>query len=324
MLVVVGGGGVVVVVVEGRGVVVVVVEGGSVVPGLGGAVEGVVVGPGVVVVVAYPAVAGTSVGVEGEGASDVVVSEDPASRAAIRASRLRTRSSRAMSVIAVAGTSRTTAARATRNETRGESAVHPVTRQKRTRSGGRRRWAPTCLRGVRVTFFRRMPPCRRSYERTGRTQPGSQGPSWWANPSTAPTRVGAPKGPHERSESACKPDSVCLRGGTATICLGPSSPTASCDPPGSIGRANRSLLGLAPDGVYRAGTVTRPAGGLLPHRFTLACSPPRGAPSAVCSLLHCPSAHAAWVLPSVLPCGVRTFLDAVTGWWGAAVAQRTR
>ena len=29
------------------------------------------------------------------------------------------------------------------------------------------------------------------------------------------------------------------------------------------------LLGLAPDGVYPAGSVTRTAGALLPHRFTL-------------------------------------------------------
>src|SRR5205807_6178573 len=32
------------------------------------------------------------------------------------------------------------------------------------------------------------------------------------------------------------------------------------------------LLGLAPDGVYRAIRVTPDAGALLPHRFTLACA----------------------------------------------------
>src|SRR5512143_3824849 len=31
--------------------------------------------------------------------------------------------------------------------------------------------------------------------------------------------------------------------------------------------------------------------------------------SAVCSLLHCPSAHAAQALPGTLPCGARTFLE---------------
>ena len=35
------------------------------------------------------------------------------------------------------------------------------------------------------------------------------------------------------------------------------------------GNSLRLLLGLAPDGVYLADTVTRIAGELLPHRFTL-------------------------------------------------------
>src|SRR5207302_9470502 len=34
-------------------------------------------------------------------------------------------------------------------------------------------------------------------------------------------------------------------------------------------------------------------------------------PSAVCSLWHCPAGHPDWVLPSTLPCGVRTFLGPV-------------
>ncbi len=78
------------------------------------------------------------------------------------------------------------------------------------------------------------------------------------------------------------------------------------------------LLGLAPDGVYRAAPVARDAGGLLPHRFTLACA--RIGPSAVCSLLHFPSGFPAWPLASILPCGVRTFLGSAR----AAVARRAR
>ena len=35
-------------------------------------------------------------------------------------------------------------------------------------------------------------------------------------------------------------------------------------------------------------------------------------PSAVCSLLHFPAGHPDWVLPSILPCGVRTFLGRIT------------
>ena len=55
-------------------------------------------------------------------------------------------------------------------------------------------------------------------------------------------------------------------------------------------------------------------GGLLPHRFTLACAVglrlrARLWPSAVCSLLPCPSPCGAQALPGDLPCGARTFLD---------------
>src|SRR5690606_19076904 len=39
---------------------------------------------------------------------------------------------------------------------------------------------------------------------------------------------------------------------------------------------------------------------------------PLAGPSAVCFLLHCPSACAAQALPGTLPCGARTFLGART------------
>ena len=48
-------------------------------------------------------------------------------------------------------------------------------------------------------------------------------------------------------------------------------------------------------------------GALLPHRFTITTRALRRR-SAVCSLLHFPSAHAAQALPGTLPCGARTFL----------------
>ena len=86
-------------------------------------------------------------------------------------------------------------------------------------------------------------------------------------------------------------------------------PGASCDlPGGSRGpRSNAPIFGLAPDGVYLASPVTRAAGELLPHRFTLAFA--AFGEFAVCSLLHFPWGHPPWVLPSTLPCGVRTFLQ---------------
>src|SRR6185437_2854460 len=49
-------------------------------------------------------------------------------------------------------------------------------------------------------------------------------------------------------------------------------------------------------------------GALLPHRFTITTHILR-CRSAVSSLLHFPSAHAAQALPGTLPCGARTFLE---------------
>ena len=72
-------------------------------------------------------------------------------------------------------------------------------------------------------------------------------------------------------ESAYKPDSVPILRPATVIYLGQTSPSASLRPTWEIGRVTRSLLGLAPGGVCRAGPVARPAGGLLHHRFTLAC-----------------------------------------------------
>src|SRR5687767_6508997 len=47
--------------------------------------------------------------------------------------------------------------------------------------------------------------------------------------------------------------------------------TRAVRPTRQLGRAalERCLLGLAPGGACRAGAVTRAAGALLPHRFTL-------------------------------------------------------
>lgn len=85
-------------------------------------------------------------------------------------------------------------------------------------------------------------------------------------------------------------------------------------PTRTLGRAalKRVLSGLAPGGVYLAFPVTREAGGLLHHRFTLTrpryranTAPPR----AVCSLWHWPAGYPEWALPTTLPCGARTFLE---------------
>jgi hypothetical protein len=119
-------------------------------------------------------------------------------------------------------------------------------------------------------------------------------------PSALPVRGG--------SESACTPDSVRAdEPPWVTIPLGRRLLDGSCGLPGFSGRAALTLLDLAPGGVCRATRVTPGAGALLPHRFTLTCARRTG-PSAVCSLLHCPAGRPDWVLPSTVPCGVRTFL----------------
>src|SRR6185295_4494102 len=88
----------------------------------------------------------------------------------------------------------------------------------------------------------------------------------------------------------CKPDPVPrpgLPGRAAAIHLGTPSPAPSSRTPRGVrrlrptrelGRATleRSLSGLAPGGVYRAAPVTRRAGGLLHHRFTLTGRATRG------------------------------------------------
>jgi hypothetical protein len=104
----------------------------------------------------------------------------------------------------------------------------------------------------------------------------------------------------------------------AVIHLGLPSPAGSSGLPAGIGRATldrlRSALvvsapfGLAPGGVYRAVPVTRDAGGLLHHRFTLTSAPSISWGEAVCFLWHCPAGHPGLPLTTTLPCGVRTFL----------------
>ena len=127
-------------------------------------------------------------------------------------------------------------------------------------------------------------------------------PGWWMSPPIS--RVLFP-GALRRSRSA-------------TIPLGVPSPTRSSGLPAGSGgppsnacarlrtRGPADDLDLAPGGVYLATPVTRGAGGLLHHRFTL--TGPAEARLAVCFLWHCPAARAGLPLTTTLPCGARTFL----------------
>ena len=93
-----------------------------------------------------------------------------------------------------------------------------------------------------------------------------------------------------------------------------------CGLPGGSVAGSHPLLGLAPDGVYLAEPVTRPAGELLPHPFTLTSAGPGPAPreagpfgrrqrrSALCCTFR--GSPRLGLVPASLPYGVRTFLEA--------------
>src|SRR5262249_45763531 len=88
-----------------------------------------------------------------------------------------------------------------------------------------------------------------------------------------------------------------------------------CGYPAPRRAASAEPVRLAPDGVWRADPVARAAGGLLPHRFTLTRRDSGDPQPAGCFPCPFPSAFAASLVSSddvgsVLPSGVRTFLDA--------------
>ena len=104
-------------------------------------------------------------------------------------------------------------------------------------------------------------------------------PQPWSFPADPPYR----KPPRVRGFSFSRPVSRILSRVTIHLCGYPAPRRAASSEP----------VHLAPDGVWRAGRVATSAGGLLPHRFTLAVSVSGDALPAVCSLCHFPSAFAA-------------------------------
>ncbi len=110
----------------------------------------------------------------------------------------------------------------------------------------------------------------------------------------------------------------------AGFCSGPCGPLAAIH----LGRRLPAGSSGLP-GVDRAGPPS-PCSALLRMGFTEPSGSPRmlvrsyrtvsplpvrranPSPSAVCSLLHFPAGHPDWALPSILPCGVRTFLGRIT------------
>jgi hypothetical protein len=115
--------------------------------------------------------------------------------------------------------------------------------------------------------------------------------------------------PRDAGLSVSRPVSRILS--RVTIPLGRPLPAGSSGAPGpSAGSVFGACFAL-----HRTGFGEPPchhdAGGLLPHLFTLTAgvSGDVRSPEAVSFLCHFPSAFAAWDFPSVLPCGVRTFLE---------------
>jgi hypothetical protein len=106
----------------------------------------------------------------------------------------------------------------------------------------------------------------------------------------------------------------------------PSISDAGCPaPPATATRglgglpASALLFGLAPDGVCLAGRSPGRRWALTPPFH-----PYRPARPAVSFLWHFPSGHPDWALPSVLPCGARTFLTtARRRWSGHPTASTT-
>jgi len=108
------------------------------------------------------------------------------------------------------------------------------------------------------------------------------------------------------------------RSRSATIHLGVPSPARSCGPPAGSGGPPSNAC--APPGPFGP-EASRPCSGWgLPSRpghpgrwwsLTPPFHPDRRARRrpAVCSLWHCPAAHAGLPLTTTLPCGARTFLD---------------
>jgi len=138
-------------------------------------------------------------------------------------------------------------------------------------------------------------------------------------PPTAARR--APGNAGERVERVCRPDSVRRRTGVTTIRLGgrlpgrsSHLPARSGGPPCAARRPRACLFDVAPDGVWRAGRVATSA---VSSYLTLSPLPSvpanrrrlGGVLSVPLSVALGLAACCAWPLASILPCGVRTFLQ---------------
>jgi len=115
---------------------------------------------------------------------------------------------------------------------------------------------------------------------------------------------------HKEVESACKPGSVRLATRQSFLSARRRRLAPATYPGTTRAALSFPYLVLLRVGFTVPRDVSPACGALLPHPFTLTTHI-RRCRSAVCSLLHWPSAHAAQELPGTLPYGARTFLDAL-------------
>ena len=136
-------------------------------------------------------------------------------------------------------------------------------------------------------------------------------------------------GQRSGGESACTPDSVPALAEPRwrpSLSAGGCPPAPAAYPGVSAGGPPSPCLALLPVGfaeppgspraLVRSYRTVSP----LPVRAGLRSVPP----SAVCSLWHFPAGRPDWVLPSTVPCGVRTFLGPVVRSARHAAARPTR
>ena len=177
---------------------------------------------------------------------------------------------------------------------------------------------PRTLRRLSSTKINRC--SRHARARTTRRRHSPARPA--SRPARGPPNSGGVHAGRAADEPACRPGSVhplARAGGhpSGTAVAGSlvrSTREHRAGRPRTLAQAPRpgeraSPLDLAPGGVYLAARITRGAGGLLHHRFTLTSRPGQAGPEAVCFLWHCPAGRPGSALPTTLPCGARTFLD---------------
>ncbi len=155
-----------------------------------------------------------------------------------------------------------------------------------------------------------------AFARRPRPKPGPMPPAGSSRRSGAdPRRTAGTKSLVRGLVAASRPVRRILFGPRSAVAihLGRRLPDGSCGLPGVHGTGSPppawpcSRWGLP----SRPGHPGRWCALTAPFHPYLCAGSGDPTPSAVCSLLRCPAGRPDWVLPSTVPCGVRTFLEPV-------------